>query len=282
MDGVSKAVELFRGGCACSQAILAAYGPRYGLSEPQALSLAAGFAAGMRMAETCGAVTGACMVLGLAKGGTDCNVVEGRQEVYDAVVAFSKAFRERQGSLTCRDLLGCDVSTPEGAAAAREAGLFQTRCVDYVRRAAELVEELLPQVSSTELGESVTPRELISAWVEAFNRRDAKALASLYSESAVNHQVADAPVAGRPAIFEKFKAEFAAAEMVCLVENIFEDGEWAILEWRDPLGLRGCGFFHVVNDQIVFQRGYWDKLSFLRAHNLPFPSGAAVSLSPEP
>ena len=125
MNGVSNTVELFRNGCACSQAVLAAYGPRYGLSEPQALRLAAGFAAGMRMSETCGAVTGAYMVLGLAKCGPDCNVIEGRQAAYDAVVAFSKAFRERQGSLTCRELLGCDVSTPEGAQAAREAGLFR-------------------------------------------------------------------------------------------------------------------------------------------------------------
>ena len=69
-----------------------------------------------------------------------------------------------------------------------------------------------------------------------------------------------------------FKAGFAAAEMVCLVENLFEDGEWAMLEWRDPLGLHGCGFFHVVNGQIVFQRGYWDQLSFLRQHGLPFPT----------
>ena len=52
------------------------------------------------------------------------------------------------------------------------------------------------------------------------------------------------------------------------VENIFEDGEWAIMEWKDPLGLRGCGFFHVQNDKIVFQRGYWDKLSFLKQHGL--------------
>ena len=54
--------------------------------------------------------------------------------------------------------------------------------------------------------------------------------------------------------------------MHCIVENLFQDGEWAILEWRDPKGLRGCGFFHVVNDEIIFQRGYWDKPSFLRTH----------------
>jgi C_GCAxxG_C_C family probable redox protein len=144
MSGVSTAVELFANGCACSQAILAAYGPRYGLDEQHALRLASGFAAGMRMAETCGAVTGAYMVLGLAKSGPDCSVAEGRQATYDAVVALSKAFRERQGSLTCRELLGCDISTPEGAQAAREAGLFRTKCPDVVRCAAELVEEILP------------------------------------------------------------------------------------------------------------------------------------------
>lgn len=115
-------------------------------------------------------------------------------------------------------------------------------------------------------------REIVTAWVTAFNRRDAEALASFYSTTAINHQVAEQPVEGRQAILEMFKAGFQATEMVCIVENIFQDGEWAILEWRDPLGLRGCGFFHVVNGEIVFQRGYWDKLTFLRQHNLPLPA----------
>jgi limonene-1,2-epoxide hydrolase len=113
------------------------------------------------------------------------------------------------------------------------------------------------------------PRELVHSWVEAFNRADADALARLYAEDATNHQVAERPVHGRAAIREMFAAGFAAANMVCIVENLFEEGEWAILEWRDPLGLRGCGFFHVVDGKIAFQRGYWDKLSFLRSHGLP-------------
>ena len=118
---------------------------------------------------------------------------------------------------------------------------------------------------------SLSPSSLVSAWVAAFNRQDVDALAEMYAEEAVNHQVAEAPVAGREAIRAMFAAGFAAADMVCLVENLFEDGEWAILEWRDPLGLRGCGFFHVVEGRIVFQRGYWDKLTFLRQHGLPIP-----------
>ena len=113
------------------------------------------------------------------------------------------------------------------------------------------------------------PIELVQRWVEAFNRHDAEKIAALYHEDAVNHQMPQAPVEGRAAIHAMFTRDFAAAEMVCMVENIFEDGDVAILEWRDPLGLRGCGFFHVRDDKIAFQRGYWDKLSFLRLHGLP-------------
>ena len=116
------------------------------------------------------------------------------------------------------------------------------------------------------------PRAIVRLWVEAFNRGDADALAAYYTEDAVNHQVAESPVVGRAAIREMFAAGFAAAPMVCIVESLFEDGEWAILEWRDPLGLRGCGFFHIVDNRIVFQRGYWDKLTFLRMHGLPLPA----------
>jgi limonene-1,2-epoxide hydrolase len=117
----------------------------------------------------------------------------------------------------------------------------------------------------------MTPKQLVENWVTAFNKADTETLASFYHEYAINHQVVTDPLHGRDAIKKMFETEFALAEMVCIVENIFEDGEWAILEWKDPKGLRGCGFFQVVNDQIVFQRGYWDKLSFLRQQGLPLP-----------
>lgn len=113
------------------------------------------------------------------------------------------------------------------------------------------------------------PKEVVSKWVDAFNNADVQALVALYHDDATNHQVANTPAVGIKAIEEMFTKEFATAEMVSIVENIFEDGQWAILEWRDQLGLRGCGFFHVVNGKILFQRGYWDKLTFLKQHNLP-------------
>jgi len=120
------------------------------------------------------------------------------------------------------------------------------------------------------------PAGVVRAWLDAFNRRDVEALAAMYAEDAVNHQVAESPVQGRDAIRTMFADGFAAAEMVCIPENLFEDGEWAILEWRDPLGLRGCGFFHVREGRIHFQRGYWDKLSFLRLHGLPLADDAGA------
>ncbi|MEQ9216531.1 MAG: nuclear transport factor 2 family protein [Cyclobacteriaceae bacterium] len=115
------------------------------------------------------------------------------------------------------------------------------------------------------------PTQLIQQWVQLFNKADADGLAALYHDDAINHQVANDPIYGRAAIKEMFAEEFSAADMTCIVEQIFEGGEWAILEWKDPLGLRGCGFFQVVEGKIKFQRGYWDKLSFLRMHNLPIP-----------
>jgi limonene-1,2-epoxide hydrolase len=117
----------------------------------------------------------------------------------------------------------------------------------------------------------MSPKSVVINWVEAFNRGDANALADFYAEGAINHQVAEQPITGRKNIREMFRREFGQAQMTCIIENLFEDGDWAILEWRDPAGLRGCGFFQIKNGKILFQRGYWDKLSFLRLHGLQLP-----------
>lgn len=106
------------------------------------------------------------------------------------------------------------------------------------------------------------PLEVLDRWVAAFNAADVEAIAALYHDDAVNHQVVFDPVVGCEAIRAMFAREFGQADMHCIPENRFADGEWAILEWRDPKGLRGCGFFHVVDGRIRFQRGYWDRLSF--------------------
>jgi ketosteroid isomerase-like protein len=90
----------------------------------------------------------------------------------------------------------------------------------------------------------MTPRQVVEEWVRRFNSGDADGLAELYHEDAVNHQVVQEPISGKVAIREMFRREFAAADMTCIPEVIHEAGNVAILERRDPLGLRGCGFFH--------------------------------------
>ncbi|CAM2010841.1 nuclear transport factor 2 family protein [Acanthopleuribacter pedis] len=118
----------------------------------------------------------------------------------------------------------------------------------------------------------VSPRALIQNWVDLFNQGDADGLAALYAKDAVNFQVCLAPIEGRENIRAMFAGEFAKAEMTCIVEQILADGDWGALEWRDPLGLRGCGFFQIKNGLIQYQRGYWDQLSFLRQQGLPLPT----------
>ena len=146
MEDVDKAESLFRSGCACSQAVLGTYAPRLGLNEDDAMRVSAGFAGGMRLAETCGAVTGAFMVFGLAYCDAKCRTADERKQAYERVVSFAEEFKARHGSLACRELLGCDISTPEGARLATERGLFRSKCPQLVRSAAEMVETRLPSV----------------------------------------------------------------------------------------------------------------------------------------
>lgn len=143
MGKVDEAVECFCGGAACSQAILGTYGTDYGLRREQAMKLASGFAGGMRLGETCGAVTGAFMVLGLRYAGPHCDKRDGRDGVYAALRDFVMQFKKRHNTVVCKELLGCDISTSAGAQKATAEGLFRTICPRLVQDAAEILEELL-------------------------------------------------------------------------------------------------------------------------------------------
>ena len=129
----------------------------------------------------------------------------------------------------------------------------------------------LAQIAAPQPEIPLSPKDLILEWVSRFNRADVDGLAALYAPDATNHQVVMEPLHGREAIRHMFSVEFGRAKMTCIVENIVEEEEWGVLEWSDPNGLRGCGFFRVRGDQIVFQRGYFDQLSFFRLQGLPVP-----------
>ena len=131
-DRIETALSRFAEGFNCSQAVLSAYAE--GMDEETALKIASGFGGGMgRMAETCGAVTGAMMVLGLKFGAVSPDR-EAKERGYAKVKEFADRFKARNGSLVCRDLLGCDISTPEGHQIAKEKSLFTTVCPKYRAR----------------------------------------------------------------------------------------------------------------------------------------------------
>jgi limonene-1,2-epoxide hydrolase len=113
-----------------------------------------------------------------------------------------------------------------------------------------------------------SPKQIVTIWVEAFNRADLDALAELYAVDAVNHQQPNEAVCGREAIKNMFRSEFAAAPfMHCIPVQMIEEGNWCVLEWKDPKGFPGCGFFEVINGLIITQRGYWDKQSFEKIYS---------------
>lgn len=143
MTRADAAHALHVAGCACSQAVFGAFAPDHGLDQDVAIRLSAGFAGGMRRAGTCGAVTGAIMALSLARCPAGCRSADCRAATYEAVQQFYAAFEARHGVLACRDLLGHDISTPEGMEAAKAENLFELRCRGFVRDAAGIVEQLL-------------------------------------------------------------------------------------------------------------------------------------------
>ncbi len=148
-DGIDRALHCFQEGFNCAQAVVAAYGPEFGLTRDDALRTAAAFGGGVAaMGETCGAVSGALMVIGLARGMTDAKDKEAKKRTYGTAQEFIERFKARHFTLLCRELLGCEVGTPEGMKFMKENDLHTRLCAVFVKDAAEIIEELLFQTPS--------------------------------------------------------------------------------------------------------------------------------------
>ena len=138
------AVAHFTQGFNCAQSVLLAYGPSLGIEATDCLRLAAPFGAGMaRTGSTCGAVTGALMVIGLRLGHTVADDLATKERCYEVARDFLARFHERHGSVICKELLGFDLGTPEGLAEARARDLHTTVCTGLARTAAELLGQVL-------------------------------------------------------------------------------------------------------------------------------------------
>lgn len=125
----------------CAQSVLLTFAEEIHLEKNAALAIASGFGSGMTIGETCGAVTGAYMVLGLKINNEQKTVQELKAESKARIRRFNDLFIARHGSLQCKKLLGFDLSTPEGIQQAGEKNLFDTVCATLVASAAEILEE---------------------------------------------------------------------------------------------------------------------------------------------
>lgn len=144
MSEVEQAVSCFNEGFMCSQAVLSAYAGQFGMDHETALKVSTAFGGGMgRMGETCGAVTGAFMVIGLKYGRTAVTDTKSHEKTNRLVREFVNKFKSRNGSIVCRELLGCDLSTPDGLKTFMDKKLRNTLCTKFVHDAAEIVQQLL-------------------------------------------------------------------------------------------------------------------------------------------
>jgi len=134
-ERVKIASEIYNSGLYCSQAVLGAFCEKYGMDKSLAFKVSCGLNSGVRCADVCGAVSGAILVIGL-KYGDDKTVCNLKTEEY------IKTFKEKNGSIICRDLLDCDIFTADGKEKAVTENLFKTRCMDIVISAAQILDDL--------------------------------------------------------------------------------------------------------------------------------------------
>jgi C_GCAxxG_C_C family probable redox protein len=124
----------------CAQTVFSLFAPELGIDEKTALKIASGFGGGMNCAETCGAVTGAYMVLGMKHGHATPSHHE-KANTKMLVKKFNEKFIEDHGSLICKQLMGFDISTPDGSAAASFAGVFENRCPVFIKTSCKILDE---------------------------------------------------------------------------------------------------------------------------------------------
>lgn len=138
MSRIDEAVQLFEGSYLCSQAVLTVFSEELGLSKENAFKIGACFGSGMRQGEVCGACTGALMALGLKYG-------ENKPKCDEVSDKFFEEFKKENGSFICRDLLECDISTPEGVKQALDNNLFREVCPKMVASAVEITEKIMDE-----------------------------------------------------------------------------------------------------------------------------------------
>jgi C_GCAxxG_C_C family probable redox protein len=140
----NKAKTIFGSGFNCAQAVLLSQCEDLGIDKETAAKISCGFGGGMgNSGETCGAVSGAIMLLGLKNGQYREDDSDAKLATYEIVKEFNDKFRAKHGSLRCNDLTGYNLTIPDEKEKAKEAGVFSNVCPNLVGDAAEIVAEML-------------------------------------------------------------------------------------------------------------------------------------------
>lgn len=143
-DKVKASKLIFEKGYNCCQAVFTPFAKEYGIEEETSLKLSSGFAAGLcYQGETCGAVIGAQMAIGLNVGYANQDDLEGKEHVKKLISEYRESFKKKNKTTLCRELLGADPSTEEGLKYLKENNVFKAKCPGFVADSAEIVESLL-------------------------------------------------------------------------------------------------------------------------------------------
>ncbi|MBI9053583.1 MAG: C_GCAxxG_C_C family protein [Bacteroidales bacterium] len=144
MNRSDKALKLYSQGLNCAQSVIASFADILELDEDKAIRIASGFGGGMGgMQGTCGAATGAYMVIGYLRGRVINGTEVSNDETNALVQEFSKRFAQKHQSTNCKALISFDLNTEKGKKEAEKADVFNTKCTLFVTTAVEILDEIL-------------------------------------------------------------------------------------------------------------------------------------------
>ena len=146
MNKAELAKQKYEAGYNCAQSVFSVFAEDFGMSEEAALRLASPFGGGMKMAGACGALTGALMALGLARGYSEVDE-DKRAESDSLTLEFLKRWKEEVGPVDCKTILGYNPCDPVQKEAALAAGGSAHICSNCIVKGVQILIDLLAELA---------------------------------------------------------------------------------------------------------------------------------------
>lgn len=152
MNKSELASEYMKKGYNCAQAVIKAYAGDVGMNEEDAVKMASVLGGGVgRTGHICGAVSGATLIIGMKFGSTDNTNIHSRDKAYQKAKELLEKFATQNKSVSCKELLGYDISTNDGLKQARESGVMVQKCPLFVSSAAKILESIISETPVSEM-----------------------------------------------------------------------------------------------------------------------------------